>query len=178
MAAFVFIARYPEKFKRDVSGVVVANRPGYLARSMTFNPAGKQVEEHNYASERKGEILYRIATWDGLLAALVFIARYPVQFKMDVSGVVVADRPGYLALSMPVRPTGKQAEEHIHASKRKNEIIYRIATWDGVWAALVFIARYPIAVMQSPLRMEYFCSCSAAINLGGAPRSARQTSSE
>ena len=32
---------------------VVADQPGYLARSMTINPAGKRVDEHIYASERK-----------------------------------------------------------------------------------------------------------------------------
>merc|ERR1719210_389233 len=44
----------------DVSNVVVADRPGYLARSMTINSSGATVQEHIYASERKGEIMYRI----------------------------------------------------------------------------------------------------------------------
>ena len=44
----------------DVSDVVVADRPGYLARSMIINPTGNRVEEHIYASERKGEIIYRV----------------------------------------------------------------------------------------------------------------------
>merc|ERR1719511_337675 len=37
------------------------------------------------------------STWDGLWEALIFKARNPEKFKMDVSNVVVADRPGYLA---------------------------------------------------------------------------------
>ena len=35
-------------------------RPGFLARSMIINPTGKRVEEHIYASERKGEMIYRV----------------------------------------------------------------------------------------------------------------------
>ena len=38
----------------------MADRPGYLARSMIINPTGKRVEEHIYASERKGEMIYRL----------------------------------------------------------------------------------------------------------------------
>merc|ERR1712073_14447 len=53
-------ARNPEKFNMDVSDVVVADRPGFLARSMTINQTGKRVEEHIYASERKGEIIYSL----------------------------------------------------------------------------------------------------------------------
>ena len=44
----------------DVSDVTVVDRPGYLARSMIINPTGKRVEEHIYASERKGEMIYRL----------------------------------------------------------------------------------------------------------------------
>merc|ERR1719210_1083244 len=57
-AALILKARNPQKFKMDVSNVVVSDRPGYLARSMTINPTGKRVEEHIYASERKGEVIY------------------------------------------------------------------------------------------------------------------------
>ena len=52
-------------------------------------------------------------TWDGLWAALVEKARNPAKFKMDVSDVVVADRPGYLARSMAINPTGEHVEEHL-----------------------------------------------------------------
>jgi len=38
----------------------VADRPGYLARSMKINSTGACVQEHIYANERKGEIIYRI----------------------------------------------------------------------------------------------------------------------
>merc|ERR1719499_697996 len=66
------------------------------------------------------------ATWDGLWAALICKARNPEKFNMDVSNVVVADRPGYLARSMTINPTGKRVDEHIYASERKGEIIYRL----------------------------------------------------
>ena len=36
----------------DVSDFVVADRPGYLARSMTIHPT-ERVEEHIYASEQR-----------------------------------------------------------------------------------------------------------------------------
>ena len=43
-----------------IHDVTVVGRPGYLARSMIINPTGKRVEEHIYASERKGEMIYRV----------------------------------------------------------------------------------------------------------------------
>merc|ERR1719210_1719803 len=66
------------------------------------------------------------STWDGLWAALILKARNPQKFKMDVSNVIVADRPGYLARSMTINPTGKRVEEHIYASERKGEVVYRL----------------------------------------------------
>ena len=62
----------------------------------------------------------------GTRAALVETARSPVKFKMDVSDVIVVDRPGYLARSMIINPTGKRVEEHIYASECKGEMIYRV----------------------------------------------------
>ena len=38
---------------------VAAERPGYLARSMTINSTDKRVKEHIYASKCKGEAIYR-----------------------------------------------------------------------------------------------------------------------
>merc|ERR1712241_748950 len=93
------------------------------------------------------------ATWDGLWAALVFKARNPEKFKMDVSDVVVADRPGYLARSMTINPTGKRVEEHIYASERKGEIIYRVV--DAATKRETDDERV-IAVKEGPLRMEFF----------------------
>merc|ERR1712241_1598412 len=93
------------------------------------------------------------ATWDGLWAALVFKARNPEKFKMDVSDVVVADRPGYLARSMTINPTGKRVEEHIYASERKGEIIYRVV--DAATKRETDDERV-IAVKEEPLRMEFF----------------------
>merc|ERR1712117_876222 len=93
------------------------------------------------------------ATWDGLWAALICKARNPEKFNMDVSNVVVADRPGYLARSMTINPTGKRVEEHIYASERKGEIIYRLV--DPVTKRETDDERV-IAVKESPLRMEFF----------------------
>merc|ERR550532_2923559 len=93
------------------------------------------------------------ATWDGLWAALIFKARNPEKFNMDVSDVVVADRPGYLARSMTINPTGKRVEEHIYASERKGEIIYRLV--DPVTKRETDDERV-IAVKEEPLRMEFF----------------------
>merc|ERR550532_3960615 len=93
------------------------------------------------------------ATWDGLWDALVFKARNPEKCKMDVSDVVVADRPGYLARSMTINPTGKRVEEHIYASERKGEIIYRLV--DPATKAETDDERV-IAVKEDPLRMEFF----------------------
>merc|ERR1719418_91059 len=58
-AAMVYKARNPQKFM-DVSNVTVADRQGFIARGMTINPTGKRVEEHIYANERTGEMVYRI----------------------------------------------------------------------------------------------------------------------
>merc|ERR550532_260467 len=93
------------------------------------------------------------ATWDGLWAALIFKARNPEKFNMDVSDVVVADRPGFLARSMTINATGKRVEEHIYASERKGEIIYRLV--DAVTKAETDDERV-IAVKEEPLRMEFF----------------------
>ena len=38
----------------------MADRDGYLTRSMIINPTGKRVEEHIDASVRKGEMIYRL----------------------------------------------------------------------------------------------------------------------
>merc|ERR1719414_1395950 len=72
---------------------------------------------------------------------------------MDVSDVVVADRPGYLARSMTINPTGKRVEEHIYASERKGEIIYRLV--DPATKRETDDERV-IAVKEEPLRMEFF----------------------
>merc|ERR1719232_2249475 len=93
------------------------------------------------------------STWDGLWAALILKARNPQKFNMDVSDVVVADRPGYLARSMTINPTGKRVEEHIYASEKKGEIIYRLV--DSATKAETDDERV-IAVKESPLRMEFF----------------------
>merc|ERR1719232_1832189 len=93
------------------------------------------------------------STWDGLWAALILKARNPQKFNMDVSDVVVADRPGYLARSMTINPTGKRVEEHIYASERKGEIIYRLV--DSATKAETDDERV-IAVKEGPLRMEFF----------------------
>ena len=53
------------------------------------------------------------STWDGLWEALIYKARNPQKFKMDVSNVSVADRPGFLARSMTINPTGANVTEHI-----------------------------------------------------------------
>jgi len=93
------------------------------------------------------------STWDGLWEALIFKARNPQKFKMDVSDVVVADRPGYLARSMTINPTGKRVQEHIYASERKCEIIYRVV--DPETKRETDDERV-IAVKEGPLRMEFF----------------------
>ena len=54
----------------------------------------------------------------GLWAVLVFKAHNPHKFKMDVSDVVGADRPDYLARFMAIHPPGKRVEVHIYASER------------------------------------------------------------
>merc|ERR1719464_634060 len=93
------------------------------------------------------------STWDGLWEALIFKARNPEKFKMDVSNVVVADRPGYLARSMTINSSGASVQEHIYASERKGEIMYRIV--DPVTKRETDDERV-IAVKEGPLRMEFF----------------------
>merc|ERR1712012_1188444 len=93
------------------------------------------------------------STWDGLWEALIFKARNPEKFKMDVSNVVVADRPGYLARSMTINSSGATVQEHIYASERKGEIIYRIV--DPATKRETDDERV-IAVKDGPLRMEFF----------------------
>jgi len=80
-------------------------------------------------------------------------ARNPQKFKMDVSNVVVADRPGYLARSMTINSTGASVQEHIYANERKGEIIYRVV--DPATKAESDDERV-IAVKEGPLRMEFF----------------------
>ena len=72
---------------------------------------------------------------------------------MDVADVTVADRPGYLARSMTINPTGARVQEHIYASERKGEIIYRIV--DPATKKETDDERV-IAVKEGPLRMEFF----------------------
>merc|ERR1711884_663942 len=74
----------------------------------------------------------KTSSWDGLWEALIFKARNPQKFKMDVSNVTVADRPGFLARTMTINPTGANVTEHIYADERL------------------------IAVKEGPLRMEFF----------------------
>merc|ERR1712127_1115027 len=71
----------------------------------------------------------------------------------DVSNVSVADRPGYLARSMTINPTGAKVHEHIYASERKGEVIYRIV--DPATKKETDDERV-IAVKEGPLRMEFF----------------------
>ena len=56
-AALICKARNPQKFEMDVSYVAVVDCLGYLVRSMIINWTG-HIEEHIYASERKGEMIY------------------------------------------------------------------------------------------------------------------------
>jgi len=95
----------------------------------------------------------KTSTWDGLWAALIFKARNPAKFKMDVSDVIVADRPGYLARSMTINSSGAKVQEHIYASERKGEIMYRLV--DPETKRETDDERV-IAVKESPLRMEFF----------------------
>jgi len=55
--ALIDKARSPEKYM-DVSDVKVADREGFLARTMTVNAKKKRVDEHIYASEETSEIIY------------------------------------------------------------------------------------------------------------------------
>mmetsp|Transcript_50457 Transcript_50457/g.161505 ORF Transcript_50457/g.161505 Transcript_50457/m.161505 type:complete len:670 (-) Transcript_50457:171-2180(-) len=57
--ALVYKARNPAKFM-DVSDVTVVDRPGFLARTMIIKATNKRVEEHIYARERQGEMVYRV----------------------------------------------------------------------------------------------------------------------
>merc|ERR1712012_870683 len=93
------------------------------------------------------------STWDGLWEALIFKARNPQKFKMDVSNVSVADRPGFLARTMTINPTGANVTEHIYANERQGEIIYRIV--DPKTKSETDDERV-IAVKEGPLRMEFF----------------------
>merc|ERR1712232_297639 len=93
------------------------------------------------------------STWGGLWEARIFKARNPQKFKMDVSNVVVADRPGYLARSMTINSTGACVQEHIYANGRTGEIIYRIV--DPGTKRETDDERV-IAVKEGPLRMEFF----------------------
>jgi len=72
---------------------------------------------------------------------------------MDVSDVTTADRPGYLTRSMTINPTGARVHEHIYASERKGEMIYRIV--DDKSKKETDDERV-IALKEEPLRMEFF----------------------
>ena len=61
--ALVYNARNPQKFM-DVSDVSVTDCKGFLGRTMTVNASKGVMTEHIYASERKGEISYRIVDPD------------------------------------------------------------------------------------------------------------------
>merc|ERR1712012_1251424 len=93
------------------------------------------------------------STWDGLWEALIFKARNPQKFKMDVSNVIVADRAGFLARSMTINSSGAKVEEHIYANERKGEIMYRVV--DPKTKRETDDERV-IAVKEGPLRMEFF----------------------
>merc|ERR1712045_722344 len=93
------------------------------------------------------------STWDGVWAALILNARNPQKFKMDVSNVIVADRPGYLARSMTINSTGACVQEHIYAKERTGEIIYRIV--DPGTKRETDDERV-IAIKEGPLRIEFF----------------------
>merc|ERR1712012_364740 len=95
----------------------------------------------------------KTSSWDGLWEALIFKARNPQKFKMDVSNVTVADRPGFLARTMTINPTGANVTEHIYANERQGEIIYRIV--DPKTKRETDDERV-IAVKEGPLRMEFF----------------------
>jgi len=90
---------------------------------------------------------------DGLWEALIFKARNPAKFKMDVSDVVVADRPGFLARSMTINPTKERVHEHIYANERTGEIIYRKVDAETKKES---DDERVIAVKDGPLRMEFF----------------------
>merc|ERR1719471_1482035 len=70
---------------------------------------------------------------------------------MDVSDVVVVDRPGFLARSMTVNATKARVEEHIYANERSGEMIYRLVDPTSKRET-----EKVIAVKESPLRMEFF----------------------
>jgi len=90
---------------------------------------------------------------DGLWEALIFKARNPAKFQMDVSDVVVADRPGFLARSMTINPTKERVHEHIYANERTGEIIYRKVDAETKKES---DDERVIAVKDGPLRMEFF----------------------
>merc|ERR1719471_1780600 len=91
-------------------------------------------------------------TFDGLWAAMIIKARNPAKF-MDVSDVVVVDRPGFLARSMTVNATKARVEEHVYANERSGEMIYRLV--DPASKRETEDERV-MAVKESPLRMEFF----------------------
>merc|ERR1712117_45886 len=123
------------------------------ANGTVARPVGKQTSAAQYVGMGWTSPDVSTATWDGLWAALICKARNPEKFNMDVSNVVVADRPGYLARSMTINSTDKRVEEHIYASERKGEIIYRLV--DPATKRETDDERV-IAVKESPLRMEFF----------------------
>jgi len=132
-----------------------------VAQSQPAGPAAAKGPATPAAADASGPVVgmgwtspeVTTSTWDGLWEALIFKARNPQKFKMDVSDVVVADRPGYLARSMTINAAGKRVEEHIYASERKGEIIYRLV--DPQTRSETDDERV-IAVKEGPLRMEFF----------------------
>merc|ERR1719422_1070702 len=92
------------------------------------------------------------ATSDNLWEALVFNARNPQNF-MDVSEVAVSDCPGFLSRSMKINASQKRRLEHIYASERKGEMVYRIV--DDATGRETEDERV-IAVKTEPLRLEFF----------------------
>merc|ERR1712012_617522 len=93
------------------------------------------------------------ATSDNLWEALVFGARNPQQF-MDVSDVSVTDCKGFLSRVMTVNASGKVVTEHIYASERKGEMVYRVV--DAASGMRETEDERVIAVKDEPLRLEFF----------------------
>merc|ERR1719216_302707 len=92
------------------------------------------------------------ATYDGLWKALVYKARNPEKF-MDVTNVVVVDRPGYLKRSKTITATNQRVTEHIYTKEREGEMVYRMV--DQSTRAELEEERV-VAVKKDPLRLEFF----------------------
>merc|ERR1719476_7160 len=72
---------------------------------------------------------------------------------MDVTGVTVEDRRGFLWRTMTVKANNKTVVEHIYCNERKGEMVYRVV--DPRTRKESQDERV-IAVRQNPLRMEFF----------------------